>query len=146
MFYLLDNESAYSKLKQELLVAFPSPSSPPTSALVEHLPYLISCSSFYPIHIFADISHNAVIQEGLRLGLGVSSRLQRISPNQPMCFQGWIIPEGTPVGMTSALIHQNSEIFPEPQKFVPERWIENPHLDMYLLSFSKGSRQCAGIK
>jgi len=63
-----------------------------------------------------------------------------------MYFQGWTIPQDTPVGMTSALIHQNPEIFPEPRKFIPERWIENPRLDQYLLSFSKGGRQCAGIK
>jgi len=52
--------------------------------------------------------------------------------------------------MTSVHIHQNEEIFPEPLKFSPERWLEKrpkgaPPLDRYLVSFSKGSRQCAGI-
>jgi len=91
------------------------------------------------------ISYNAVIQEGLRLGLGVSSRLQRISPTQPMRVGAWTIPPGTPVGMTSILVHQNPQLFYRPREFIPERWIENPQLDEYLLSFSKGSRQCAGI-
>jgi len=47
----------------------------------------------------------------------------------------------------------NSDIFPEPEKFDPTRWINpqptknNPsgRLDKYLTSFSKGSRSCLGI-
>ncbi|KEF50879.1 uncharacterized protein A1O9_13069, partial [Exophiala aquamarina CBS 119918] len=121
MFYLIDNPRAYNKLKQELVVAFLDISTLPT------------------------IAYNAVIQEGLRLGVGVGSRLQRISPTHPMNIGHWTIPSGTPVGMTSILVHKNSELFYEPHDFIPERWIENPQLDEYLLSFSKGSRQCAGI-
>jgi len=53
--------------------------------------------------------------------------------------------------MTSVLIHHNEEIFPESYKFKPERWLEKrpegaPSLDRYLVSFSKGSRQCLGMK
>ena len=95
------------------------------------------------------------MSEGLRLGYGVCQRLQRVSPNDPIYFKSsskrdddvmWKIPAGTPVGMTCALVHMNPDIFPEPLKFSPERWVEDRHLDRYLLSFSKGSRQCLGIK
>jgi cytochrome P450 len=52
--------------------------------------------------------------------------------------------------MTSIHIHENPSIFPEPFKFKPERWLEKrpegaPPLDRYLISFSKGSRQCVGM-
>jgi cytochrome P450 len=47
--------------------------------------------------------------------------------------------------MTSVLIHHDESIFPDSHEFRPERWIENPRLDRYLVSFSKGSRQCLGI-
>jgi hypothetical protein len=47
--------------------------------------------------------------------------------------------------MTSLLIHHDPKIFPNSNSFLPERWLENPHLDKYLVSFSKGSRQCIGI-
>jgi hypothetical protein len=53
--------------------------------------------------------------------------------------------------MTSVHIHQNETIFPEAQKFKPERWLEkrpegSPPLDRYLVSFTKGSRQCVGMQ
>lgn len=57
----------------------------------------------------------------------------------------WTIPPNTPVGMTSVLIHQDESVFPDAHSFEPERWIDNPRLDRYLVSFSKGSRQCLGI-
>ena len=102
--------------------------------MLERLPYLV-----------------AVVQEAMRLSYGVASRLQRISPEKPLRFNDahggkeWSIPPNTPVSMTSVLIHQDESIFPDAQSFVPERWIENPRLDRYLVSFSKGSRQCLGI-
>ena len=47
--------------------------------------------------------------------------------------------------MTSVLIHLNPSIFPKPREFIPERWLENPRLIRYLVSFTKGSRQCLGM-
>ncbi|KEF57257.1 uncharacterized protein A1O9_05174 [Exophiala aquamarina CBS 119918] len=127
MYYLIANPCAYNKLKQELLTEFPNISATPTIAVVDRLPFLISTA------------------EGLRLGVGVSSRLQRISPTHPIRVGDWTVPPGTPVGMSSILVHHNHQLFYKPYEFIPERWIENPKLDDYLLSFSKGSRQCAGI-
>ncbi|KAL3465075.1 cytochrome P450 [Aspergillus heterothallicus] len=89
-----------------------------------------------------------VMLEGLRLSYGVSSRLQRIAPDRDLQFNEWTILAGTPVGMSSMLIHHNEDIFPDSHNFVPERWL-NPekrhHLEKYLVSFTKGSRQCIGI-
>ena len=101
------------------------------------------------------MKYSAVVSEGLRLGYGVCQRLQRVSPKDSIHFRStskknddvtWEIPAGTPVGMTCALVHLNPRIFPDPLRFSPERWIENRDLNRYLLSFSKGSRQCLGIK
>jgi hypothetical protein len=47
------------------------------------------------------------------------------------------------------LIHHNEDIFPDSRNFIPERWAEpekRRHLEKYLVSFTKGSRQCIGIK
>lgn len=53
--------------------------------------------------------------------------------------------------MTSVFMHENPDIFPNPLEFRPERWLEKrpegaPQLDRYLVSFTKGSRQCLGMK
>ena len=68
----------------------------------------------------------------------MSTRLQRIAPDEALHYKGWAIPPGTSTGMTAVLVHTNPEIFPDPHTFNPERWVENPRLDKYLLSFSKG--------
>ena len=53
--------------------------------------------------------------------------------------------------MTSVLIHLNPDTFLEPHAFKPSRWLEPPPahlkhpLSHYLVSFSRGSRQCLGI-
>ena len=113
---------ALRKLKKELEDAIPDPSvTVPLSAL-EQLPYLTAC-----------------IQEGLRLSCGVSSRLQRISPAEPIHFtdtrtsKTWKIPPGTPVGMTSTLLHYSAATFPSPHTFSPERYLIDPSRAKYLV-------------
>jgi cytochrome P450 len=47
-------------------------------------------------------------------------------------------------------VHMDADIFPNPQAYIPERWIEAQQngirLDRYLVAFTKGSRKCVGIK
>jgi cytochrome P450 len=129
--HLLSNPVVLRKLKIELATAIPDPDVITPEATLSNLPYL-----------------TGVIKEGLRLGYGVTSRLARV-PHEPLVFptkgRDWIIPAGTPVGMTSVLVHHDESIFPDSKEFRPERWIEDPRLDRYLIAFSKGSRQCLGM-
>jgi len=133
-YHLLASPRILAKLKAELRSAIPDSNASFPLPVLEKLPYLV-----------------AVVQEAIRLSYGVSSRLQRVSPDNAMLFtdaasgKQWSIPPNTPVGMTSTLIHQQESIFHDSKSFIPERWVENPRLDRYLISFSKGSRQCLGI-
>ena len=131
-YHLLTLPSVLRKLKAELEKAIPDPNAFVPLAILEQLPYLTAC-----------------VQEGLRLSCGVSSRLQRVCPDETLVFNDgakkWIIPQNTPVGMTSLLLHYDESVFPDPTAFRPERWLENPRLDKYLIAFSRGSRQCIGI-
>ncbi len=55
----------------------------------------------------------------------------------------------TPVGMSAVLMHHNETIFPDSYSFLPERWMEPGaahKLERYMVSFSRGSRQCIGMK
>ncbi|KAI4248152.1 MAG: hypothetical protein L6R40_001241 [Gallowayella cf. fulva] len=107
-----------------------------------------------------------------KVSCGVSHRLQRISPDTDLTYQEWSIPKGvsplaslphpsrpypspapfmltyfqTPVGMTSVLMHNNTDLFPNPHTFDPERWLQpdSARLRKYIVPFSKGSRQCLG--
>lgn len=47
--------------------------------------------------------------------------------------------------MDAYSIHHNEAIYPLSYEFKPERWLDNPRLDKYLVSFTKGTRQCLGI-
>jgi len=48
-------------------------------------------------------------------------------------------------------MHHNEDVYPDSHAFLPERWLDaqgqrRTNLDRGLLSFSKGSRQCLGMK
>jgi hypothetical protein len=137
-FYLLRKPKALRRLKTELIAALSNrDESNPVGAL-ENLTYL-----------------NAVIKESLRLTYGVAGRLARM-PEEPLHFtdrstgQEWIIPPGTPIGMSIAQLHHDETNFPNSHEWIPERWINDEgeldtKLDKYLLSFTRGSRQCLGM-
>jgi cytochrome P450 len=58
----------------------------------------------------------------------------------------------TPISSTAYFILMNSTIFPNPQEFRPERWIDaaakfdHALEKKYLVNFGRGSRQCLGMK
>ena len=132
LYHLTVQPERMERLQAEIRSIMPDPYQPATLQQLEQLPYLTS-----------------VIMETLRLSNGISTRLARVAPDRSIFFRDWEIPRGTPVGMTSTLIHQNPDIFPQPLEFLPERWLdpnERQLKERYLVPFSKGSRQCAGIK
>lgn len=53
----------------------------------------------------------------------------------------------TPVSETPYFILVDPKIFPDPETFRPERWLNDPvRLSRYQVCFGKGSRQCIGMK
>ena len=128
-FHLISNSEILAKLKAELVETMPDADDLAPLSKLESLPYL-----------------RAVVLEGFRRSHGVPHRLQRISPDGPLQYQDWDIPPGTPVGMSSILMHDNPEKFPDPHTFRPERWLGGgDRLEKYLCNFSKGTRQCLGM-
>ena len=87
----------------------------------------------------------AVITEALRIGYGVSHRMQRVFPDTVLQYNGYSVPPMTPVSMTSVLLHNNPSVFPDARTFRPERFLEQPSLRKHLNPFTRGSRQCAGM-
>lgn len=136
MYHLLapGSVSILNSLRKELKEAIPDPNKPLDWDKLEKLPFL-----------------TGVVNESLRLGNGTTMRLPRIAPDETLIYKDpstgkvWEIPPGTPVSFTPMHIHDDEKIFIHPESFQPERWIENPELEQYLLAFSKGSRQCLGM-
>lgn len=137
-FYVLSDTKISSTLKAELLEAIPDISAPDAFDYqkLERLPYLRGC-----------------IKEGIRLSGVVTARNPRQIP-EPLEYKGWKIPPHTPVSMSIGNTHFNEAYFPEPRKFIPERWLEaepTPHgwragqLDKYFVAFGRGPRSCLGI-
>jgi cytochrome P450 len=140
-YHLLRQPNELRKLKEELANAIPHTGTLPATAKLEQLPYL-----------------TAVIKEGLRISNGISTRLQRIATQETLVYtdktqskkggkkdKQYVLKPGIPLSCTGMLIHLSPEYFKDPMEFRPQRWIENPGLDKYLVPFSRGTRQCAGI-
>ena len=87
----------------------------------------------------------------LRLAFGISQRLSRINPHGPIAYGSYVIPPNVPFSMTSYLQHRDPNVFPDPDTFRPERWLDNPQtasgkpLSRYLAPFGKGPRMCLGM-
>jgi cytochrome P450 len=86
---------------------------------------------------------------------GVSHRSARTARTEDLHYvsadgsSDFVIPRGTPIGMTSMINHWNTDLFPNPDEFRPERWItadgeRDMALVKKLLSFGKGTRSCIG--
>ncbi|OCK79494.1 cytochrome P450 [Lepidopterella palustris CBS 459.81] len=141
-YYLLQQPAQLRQLKTELAAVIPDPTQLPSVAKLEQLPYL-----------------SAVIKEGLRTSSGISTRLQRIATNETLVYTAkipskggekpkekqYVLRPGIPLSMTGLLIHHSPVYFEDPMHFRPERFIEDPGLDKYLVPFSRGTRQCVGI-
>ncbi|KAG0645611.1 Cytochrome P450 monooxygenase [Hyphodiscus hymeniophilus] len=87
-------------------------------------------------------------QSSLKAYGGTDSRLPRINTREAITYKTYQIPVNTPVSMTQRLTHYNKTIFPSPETFLPERWLdpsERRRLEKYLQPFGRGSRACIGL-
>lgn len=79
---------------------------------------------------------NAVIKETLRLYPTIISTLPRIL-DQPIYINGMELPPGVVVGMQNYVHHRDPIIFPAPEAFRPERWLESSDLEGMEAALSK---------
>jgi cytochrome P450 len=84
----------------------------------------------------------ATIQETLRLRPVISIVLRRLT--EPVEIGGYELPAGVSVAPSIYLVHRNPEIYPEPQRFLPERFLENPPGTYSWIPFGGGVRRCLG--
>jgi cytochrome P450 len=72
-----------------------------------------------------------------------------VVPDSGASFDNHFLPSGTIVGMSSWMMHRDPEVFPDPMKFDPERWLQSTEqtqrLNHNMVPFGRGSRQCVGM-
>ena len=128
-YHILANPHVLQTIEEELQeIQHDGLSAQALLARLEQMPYL-----------------NASIKEGLRLSNIASHRNMRIAVDRSLKFQNWIIPPGVSTGMTPYMTHMNPDIFPDPQEFRPERWLQNDSLKRFYWPFGKGTRSCSGM-
>jgi cytochrome P450 family 135 len=84
----------------------------------------------------------ATIQETLRLRPVISIVLRRLT--EPVEIGGYELPAGVSVVPSIYLAHRNPKVYPEPQAFRPERFLETPPGTYTWIPFGGGVRRCLG--
>lgn len=122
IFYWLARESAVgARVAQEIADLGPAPAPEALAAL----PYL-----------------EVVCKECLRLYPPVvdPARVARA----PFELLGYTIPAGEVLRASSALLHSRPELYPEPGRFRPERFLERKYSPFEYIPFGGGARRCLG--
>jgi cytochrome P450 len=84
----------------------------------------------------------AVVQETLRLRPVIS--LVNRTLKEPMEFGGYELPAGVKVAPCIYLVHRRPDVYPEPDRFLPERFLERPPGTYTWIPFGGGVRRCLG--
>ncbi|RYP14779.1 hypothetical protein DL765_006135 [Monosporascus sp. GIB2] len=130
VYNVYSNPRILQRLRAELLSAGLNKREPNLAEL-EKLPYL-----------------TAVLSEGLRFSPALATRMARVAPDRDLVYGKQRIPAGTPVGMTALLMHLDPEVYPDPMRFDPDRWMDaeaRKRIDKAYAPFGRGTRICIGM-
>jgi cytochrome P450 len=70
---------------------------------------------------------DAVVSETLRLRPVISLVARRL--REPVEIGGWKLPAGVTVAPSIYLVHRRPDVYPNPEQFEPERFLDNPQPD-----------------
>uniref|UniRef100_A0A182MJR4 Cytochrome P450 n=1 Tax=Anopheles culicifacies TaxID=139723 RepID=A0A182MJR4_9DIPT len=138
LYCLAKNPQKQARLREELKAILPHKDSALTAENMRNLPYLRAC-----------------IKEGLRLYQPTPANVRKVGHN--IVLQGYRIPKDVrdrQVVMASTVLQRDATHFPQPDTFLPERWLQDgmggdapsakdAHPFIFL-PFGFGARSCIG--
>ena len=129
MYQLLKHPQCMQKLREEVDATLENDEEIAPYEKVKYLPYLRAC-----------------LDESLRMFPPISHGLTRETPQEGSEIAGHYIPGGTTVAVSAFVAHRDPVMFPEPEKYNPERWLGESGKDLgpYFIAFSAGARGCIG--
>jgi cytochrome P450 len=87
---------------------------------------------------------DAVVKESLRIRPVVQG-VGRVVRERPFQLGGYEIPVGVEINPSIRTIHRRADLFSEPQRFLPERFLGHDPPDTYTwIPFGGGTRRCLG--
>ncbi|CAM4630790.1 unnamed protein product, partial [Caretta caretta] len=126
---LATHPDVQQRLQEEIDAALPNKAAPTYDAILQ-MEYL-----------------DMVVNETLRL-FPVGGRIERVC-KKTIEINGVTIPKGTVTMIPAYVLHQDSEYWPEPEEFRPERFSKENResMDPYIfLPFGAGPRNCIGMR
>ncbi|KAI0127272.1 cytochrome p450 monooxygenase [Xylariales sp. AK1849] len=129
MYHLLKHPEVMKKLREEVDTVLGPEEIVASYDKVKYLPYL-----------------RAVLDESLRITPPTSFGLPRRTPPEGCAVASEFIPGDTTVSISAYVAHRDESVFPEPEKFIPERWLgdNGRELQAGFVAFSTGARGCIG--
>jgi cytochrome P450 len=121
-FYFIHQDPGVRDKLLEELRALPAAPDPD---VVAHLPYL-----------------EAVCSEALRIN-PVAPMIGR-TLRKSLVLHGYELPPGISVGAAVLVVHRRDDLYPQPERFVPERFLTRTYSPFEYLPFGGGSRRCLG--
>jgi len=85
---------------------------------------------------------SAVVDETLRIDPIVPDVIRTLS--QPMTLGERTLPAGAHVAPVAALVHRDPALYPEPERFEPQRFLDRRYRPWEFLPFGGGTRRCVG--
>lgn len=129
MYWLLKHPQCLATLREEVDGALDEDDVVAPYDKIKHLPYLRAC-----------------LDESMRITPPTTFGLPRRTPPEGAPVLGDFIPGNTSVSISSYVAHRNEQIFPDPESFRPDRWLNDSakELQPYFITFSAGARGCIG--
>jgi benzoate 4-monooxygenase len=130
MEFLFKNPQHLHTLREEVDSTLDSEDIVAPYEKVKNLPFLKAC-----------------LDEGMRLIPPTSAGLPRRTPPEGARIMGQWIAGNVGVSVPIYLAHRDPNIFPNPEEFDPQRWMnpeERRRMESYFIPFSTGGRGCIG--